>query len=77
MSVVADKHSVLRGDADDDNQPNTYDRTDSFLDDQTPASLAESKRGGAGDSDEEDVGQLVKEAKDFMGNKKMVNAAKN
>ncbi len=28
------KHSVLDGDSDDDDLPNTYDRNDSFIDDE-------------------------------------------
>ena len=78
MSLLTAKVSTLTGDSDDDGQPNTYDYTDSFIDDDNDQSSEESTEYG-GDSEDgdwapdvnEDVSELVGEAKDFMSNKKM------
>ena len=74
--------SVLAGASDDDGDINTYDYDDSFLDDVELSSKSSSNFGEEEtDSDwepddSEDVKNLVKEAKSFMKNKKMVKPAK-
>ena len=78
------KKSVHQGASDDDGEANTYDRTDSFLDDgtiedddedSTPFDPAEE------DSDfepeKEDIARLKREAKGFLKNKKMVKPARS
>ena len=74
MSLV----SALAGDSDDDGEPNTYDYTDSFIDDDGQSSEESTEYGGESeDSDwgppDEDVSELVDEAKHFVSNKKMHN----
>ena len=69
--------SVLHNASDDDGEPNTYDRDDSFIDDKTQKESAETYDPANEDSDyepddsQEDVKELMKEAKGFMKNKKM------
>lgn len=70
------KKSVHAGASDDDGEPNTYDRTDSFLDDGTISGEDSSPFDPADeDSDfepeEEDIARLKKEARGFLRNKKM------
>ena len=71
------KVSALAGDSDDDGEPNTYDYTDSFIDDDDKTSEESMEYGGDSEDgdwapdEDEDVSALVGEAKDFMSNKKM------
>lgn len=77
MSSLIAKVSALAGDSDDDGLPNTYDYNDSFIDDAEQASEESTEYDGESeDSDyapdaNEDISELVDEAKDFMSNKKM------
>ena len=78
--VCADKKSVLYGATDDESVPNTYDYTDSFIDDgsvthsrrrrrrRSPGSRSGSSSGASGD---DGVTRLVNEAKQFVRNKKL------
>ena len=76
LSLTA-KVSALAGDSDDDGEPNTYDYNDSFIDDADQPSEESTEYGGESEDsdwapgDNEDVSELVDEAKDFMSNKKM------
>ncbi|CAI8004783.1 Aprataxin and PNK-like factor [Geodia barretti] len=73
--------SVLAGGSDDSDGPNTYDYNDSFIDDKELSGGSTSYGGESEDSDwapptqggaeEEEVGDLVDEAKGFISNKKM------
>ena len=72
------------GASDDDGEPNTYDRTDSFLDDGTIEDEGEDSSPfdpADDDSDfepeEEDIARLKREAKGFLKNKKMVKPARS
>jgi len=71
------KVSALAGDSDDDGEPNTYDYNDSFIDDADKTSEESTEYGGESEdsdwapADNEDVSELMDEAKDFMSNKKM------
>ena len=70
-------------DSDDDGQMNTYDHNDSFLDNADDSSSSSSYGEGSGDSDwkpgegmdedgdQEDVNELLLEARGFLRNKKM------
>ena len=77
--MLTAKVSALAGDSDDDDEPNTYDYNDSFIDDANQAMASEQSTEYGGESedsdwapgDNEDVSELVDEAKDFMSNKKM------
>ena len=81
MSLLTAKVSTLTGDSDDDGQPNTYDYTDSFINDDDDDQSSEESTEYGGDSEDgdwapdvnedEDVSELVGEAKDFTSNKKM------
>ena len=77
MSLLTAKVSALAGDSDDDGEPNTYDYTDSFIDDNDQTSEESTEYGGDSEDGDwapdvtEDVSELVDEAKDFMTNKKM------
>jgi len=75
---TAKKISALAGDSDDDGEPNTYDYTDSFIDDTnlSPGDDSTEYGGESEDSDwapadHEDVSEVIDEAKDFVSNKKM------
>lgn len=77
------KKSVLEKEADDDGGPNTYDYKDSFLDDRDISGSEEScpdpeeEDSDYVPEDSQDVRDLVKEAKAFKKNKKMVKPAKS
>eukprot|EP00918_Siedleckia_nematoides_P078709 GHVU01172306.1.p1 GENE.GHVU01172306.1~~GHVU01172306.1.p1 ORF type:complete len:204 (+),score=53.85 GHVU01172306.1:291-902(+) len=72
-----DKISVLHEASDDDGEANTYDYNDSFLDDEGKATVESSlgQDSGSDYSEDEDVQRLVKEAKGFVKNKKLVKPA--
>ena len=78
MSLLTAKVSALAGDSDDDGEANTYDYNDSFINDADQSSEESTEYGGEsedsdwGPGDNEDVSELVDEAKDFMLNKKML-----
>ncbi|KAL5463375.1 hypothetical protein EMCRGX_G032268 [Ephydatia muelleri] len=71
------KRSVLEGDSDEDDQPNTYDYTDSFIDDEQEGDDSSSygeeddDMDWVPDNDSEDVAELVSDAKSFLANKKL------
>lgn len=75
--LLTAKVSALTGDSDDDGEPNTYDYNDSFIDDADQPSEESTEYGGESEDsdwapgDNEDVSELIDEAKDFMSNKKM------
>lgn len=78
MSVLSiARVSALAGDSDDDGEPNTYDYNDSFIDDANQSSDESTEYGGEsedsdwGPGDNEDVSELMDEAKGFISNKKM------
>lgn len=77
ITITTAKISALAGDSDDDGQPNTYDYNDSFIDDDNQTSEESMEYGGESEDsdwapgDNEDVSELVDEAKGFMSNKKM------
>ena len=76
--MISDKKSVLAGASDDDGEPNTYDRDDSFI--AESASLEQTQEASGEEEESEDekeqIQQMKKEAKDFMKNKKLVQPAK-
>lgn len=70
------KTAGFSDDEEDDDEPNTYDRTDSFLnDDVSDSASVPAKQSDDSDWDptegSQDVRDLQKDAKEFMGNKKM------
>ena len=73
MSVIVLGKSVLKGDSDDDGNSNTYDYDDSFLDEDNDESYEDSEDedfvpsdNGGGDDADEDISELMSEAKDFI-----------
>ena len=76
-SVLTEGKSVLQDVSDDDGEPNTYDYNDSFINDEGVSSEDdyspsddENWMPNASES-EEDVNELLEEAKDFTSNPKM------
>ncbi|XP_071512087.1 uncharacterized protein [Diadema antillarum] len=74
----ATKRGKKRGDDsnDDDDEPNTYDYNDSFIDDEDEMpsprdNISDDSDWGPDQEDSQDVQDLMKEAKGFMRNKKM------
>lgn len=73
----SNKQSALEGESDDDDQPNTYDYNDSFIDDEDDGGEEESSYGDEDDMDwapddnSEDVAELLTDAKSFLSNRKL------
>ncbi|ESO96546.1 hypothetical protein LOTGIDRAFT_159962 [Lottia gigantea] len=79
---TAGKKSVLQGDEDDNGERNTYDYNDSFLDNNEAEESEESffdpaEEDSDYDPESEDVAGLLKEAKGFQKNKKLVKPARS
>ena len=75
---LSEKRSVLDGASDDDGERNSYNLDDSFLDaaddDDAAAAAVSSSSGEMDESDwqpDDDVDELVTEAKDFKQNTRM------
>ncbi|XP_057316408.1 aprataxin and PNK-like factor [Hydractinia symbiolongicarpus] len=72
------KKSIIDSRSDDDGEPNTYDYDDSFIDDGMTSSESyenddddsDFNPGGDKESEDEDIQELVSEAKEFVNNRK-------
>ena len=79
LTLHSGKKSVVAGDSDDEDAPNTYDYNDSFLNDEQVSGSSSSGNDKASDDsdwgpeveDSQDIRDLKKEAKGFIKNKKM------
>lgn len=65
------KTTIVDRDEDDDGLPNTYDYTDSFIDDNTQRNQDSGSESESDYEDSEDLRSLKKDAKKFIKNKKL------